>query len=80
MWKETNCVIYLRCATPKQMGESPPPVVILTKSKLTQKICEFFFLRLVVNKQLNDKERVAAALENPNLRQLVDECLYSSEL
>ncbi|KAJ3707123.1 hypothetical protein LUZ61_010828 [Rhynchospora tenuis] len=33
-----------------------------------------------VNKQLNDKERVAAALENPNLRQLVDECLYSSEL
>ncbi|XP_059284698.1 protein AE7-like 1 isoform X3 [Lycium ferocissimum] len=33
-----------------------------------------------VNKQLNDKERVAAAMENPNLRQLVDECLYSSEL
>ena len=35
---------------------------------------------LAVNKQLNDKERVAAALENPNLRQLVDECLYSNEL
>ncbi|KAK3016609.1 hypothetical protein RJ639_006487 [Escallonia herrerae] len=33
-----------------------------------------------VNKQLNDKERVAAALENPNLRQLVDECLYSNDL
>ncbi|KAM7251217.1 hypothetical protein ACFE04_023100 [Oxalis oulophora] len=33
-----------------------------------------------VNKQLNDKERIAAALENPNLRQLVDECLYSNEL
>ncbi|KAK3145919.1 hypothetical protein QOZ80_3BG0259220 [Eleusine coracana subsp. coracana] len=32
-----------------------------------------------VNKQLNDKERVAAALENPNLRQLVDECLYSND-
>ncbi|KAL6894179.1 hypothetical protein ACP4OV_008277 [Aristida adscensionis] len=31
-----------------------------------------------VNKQLNDKERVAAALENPNLRQLVDECLCSN--
>ncbi|KAK6922712.1 hypothetical protein RJ641_011016 [Dillenia turbinata] len=29
---------------------------------------------------LNDKERVAAALENPNLRQLVDECIYSNEL
>ncbi|WOK99565.1 hypothetical protein Cni_G08277 [Canna indica] len=33
-----------------------------------------------VNKQLNDKERVSAALENPSLRQLVDECLYSNEL
>lgn len=33
-----------------------------------------------VNKQLNDKERIAAALENPNLRQLVDECLESNEL
>ncbi|XP_062214489.1 protein AE7-like 1 [Phragmites australis] len=32
-----------------------------------------------VNKQLNDKERVAAALENPNLRQLVDECLCSND-
>ncbi|KAF8033550.1 hypothetical protein BT93_D2217 [Corymbia citriodora subsp. variegata] len=28
-----------------------------------------------VNKQLNDKERVAAALENPNLVDMVDECL-----
>ncbi|KAM6568724.1 hypothetical protein CsatB_016709 [Cannabis sativa] len=28
-----------------------------------------------VNKQLNDKERVAAALENPSLVDMVDECL-----
>uniref|UniRef100_A0A0D9ZQ19 MIP18 family-like domain-containing protein n=1 Tax=Oryza glumipatula TaxID=40148 RepID=A0A0D9ZQ19_9ORYZ len=28
-----------------------------------------------VNKQLNDKERVAAALENPNLLDIVEECL-----
>ncbi|XP_008800062.1 protein AE7 [Phoenix dactylifera] len=28
-----------------------------------------------VNKQLNDKERVAAALENPNLLEMVNECL-----
>eukprot|EP00252_Welwitschia_mirabilis_P025545 TRINITY_DN8021_c0_g1_i1.p1 TRINITY_DN8021_c0_g1~~TRINITY_DN8021_c0_g1_i1.p1 ORF type:complete len:158 (-),score=34.04 TRINITY_DN8021_c0_g1_i1:119-592(-) len=28
-----------------------------------------------VNKQLNDKERIAAALENPNLSSMVDECL-----
>ncbi|CAG7904072.1 unnamed protein product [Brassica rapa] len=31
-----------------------------------------------VNKQLNDKERVAAALENPNLVEMVDECLSPS--
>ncbi|CAN6469745.1 unnamed protein product [Victoria cruziana] len=28
-----------------------------------------------VNKQLNDKERVAAALENSSLMQMVDDCL-----
>ncbi|RZC27916.1 Protein AE7 [Glycine soja] len=31
-----------------------------------------------VNKQLNDKERVAAALENPNLLNMVDDCLAPS--
>ncbi|XP_072052311.1 protein AE7-like isoform X1 [Arachis hypogaea] len=31
-----------------------------------------------VNKQLNDKERVAAALENPNLLDMFDECLAPS--
>jgi len=28
-----------------------------------------------INKQINDKERVAAAMENPNLKSLVDECI-----
>lgn len=28
-----------------------------------------------VNKQLNDKERVAAALENPHLLRMVGQCL-----
>ncbi|VDI07906.1 Hypothetical predicted protein [Mytilus galloprovincialis] len=27
------------------------------------------------NKQINDKERIAAAMENPNLRELVDKCI-----
>uniref|UniRef100_A0A8C6S3S8 Cytosolic iron-sulfur assembly component 2A n=1 Tax=Neogobius melanostomus TaxID=47308 RepID=A0A8C6S3S8_9GOBI len=27
-----------------------------------------------VNKQINDKERVAAAMENPNLREIVEQC------
>lgn len=35
-------------------------------------------LLCAVNKQLNDKERVAAALENPNLLDMVDECLAPS--
>lgn len=33
-----------------------------------------------VNKQLNDKERVAAALENPSLLAMVDKCLASSNV
>lgn len=32
-------------------------------------------LYLLVNKQINDKERVAAAIENPDLRKIVEECV-----
>ena len=32
-------------------------------------------LRYAVNKQLNDKERVAAALENPALVEVLEQCL-----
>lgn len=32
-----------------------------------------------VNKQLNDKERVAAALENPTLLDMVEKCLVTSQ-
>lgn len=28
-----------------------------------------------VNKQINDKERIAAALENPNLKNMVEDCI-----
>ena len=28
-----------------------------------------------VNKQINDKERIAAAMENPNLKELVHQCI-----
>lgn len=31
-----------------------------------------------VNKQLGDKERVAAALENPNLLNMIRQCLADS--
>jgi len=32
-----------------------------------------------INKQINDKERVAAAMENPNLKQTVEECIKEEE-
>lgn len=36
----------------------------------------FFFS---VNKQVNDKERVAAAMENPNLIKIVENCIKEDE-
>ncbi|XP_062549626.1 MIP18 family protein galla-1 [Armigeres subalbatus] len=32
-----------------------------------------------INKQINDKERIAAAMENPNLRQLVESCIKDED-
>jgi len=32
-----------------------------------------------INKQINDKERIAAAMENPNLRSLVENCIKEEE-
>lgn len=32
-----------------------------------------------VNKQVNDKERVAAAMENPNLFKIVEKCIEEIE-
>lgn len=32
-----------------------------------------------INKQINDKERVAAAMENPNLREAVEKCIKEVE-
>lgn len=32
-----------------------------------------------INKQINDKERIAAAMENPNLRELVEKCILEDE-
>ncbi|KAG7190632.1 hypothetical protein KM043_006715 [Ampulex compressa] len=32
-----------------------------------------------INKQINDKERIAAAMENPNLRELVEKCIEEED-
>lgn len=34
---------------------------------------------LPVNKQINDKERIAAGMENPNLKSLVEKCIADEE-
>lgn len=34
---------------------------------------------VVVNKQINDKERIAAAMENPNLREMVENCIKEED-
>lgn len=32
-----------------------------------------------INKQINDKERIAAAMENPSLREVVEKCIQEDE-
>uniref|UniRef100_A0A8C6EE47 Cytosolic iron-sulfur assembly component 2A n=1 Tax=Moschus moschiferus TaxID=68415 RepID=A0A8C6EE47_MOSMO len=32
-----------------------------------------------INKQINDKEQVAAAMENPNLREIVEQCVLEAD-
>lgn len=47
--------------------------------KIVQRWMVDLFRTPIVNKQLNDKERVAAALENPALLTVLDECLESAQ-
>lgn len=39
----------------------------------------WYAVRHPVNKQINDKERIAAAMENPNLRTLVEDCIKDED-
>lgn len=32
-----------------------------------------------INKQINDKERIAAAMENPNLKEMVENCIMEED-
>jgi hypothetical protein len=48
------------------------------KKHVSSPLCDQFHApnrALLVNKQLNDKERVAAALENPSILRSVEQCL-----
>ena len=38
-------------------------------------LVNIFLYLIPVNRQINDKERIAAAMENPRLRELVTQCV-----
>lgn len=48
---------------------------LLIKVLFTPTVSHCHLATLIVNKQINDKERVSAAMENENLRKLVLECI-----
>jgi metal-sulfur cluster biosynthetic enzyme len=48
------------------------------KNKKSQILCSEIFL-ILVNKQLNDKERVAAAMENSHLLAVVNKCIAHTD-
>lgn len=50
-------------------------------SQLRDNFCNhpLVFFSVSVNKQINDKERIAAAMENPNLRKIVEECIQNED-
>lgn len=48
--------------------------MVLDKTKYSSELWTFFS----VNKQINDKERIAAAMENPNLKKIVEECILDA--
>lgn len=54
-------------------------VLLNVDKKITNDVCavyiSIFLFISPVNKQINDKERVAAAMENPNLREIVEQCV-----
>lgn len=63
-----------------------PLIGLCIRSKLQRSLTEKYKLDIYIkkgthstadeiNKQINDKERIAAAMENPNLRKIVDRCL-----
>lgn len=59
--------------------------VLISRSVNNDRACGYKVMNscvlfcLAVNKQINDKERVAAAMENPNLREMVEQCVTESD-
>jgi len=53
--------------------------VSIVSSKLKEIILFFCFSITLVTKQINDKERTAAAMENPDLMKIVEQCIVDRE-
>lgn len=56
-----------------------PDRVLIGRANAINVMNSFPRFCLAVNKQINDKERVAAAMENPNLREIVEQCVIESD-
>ncbi|XP_050823330.1 cytosolic iron-sulfur assembly component 2A isoform X3 [Gopherus flavomarginatus] len=64
-------VVTESCVEVHEIGEDEYLVTI----RFTPTVPHCSLATLIVNKQINDKERVAAAMENPNLREIVEQCV-----
>ncbi|XP_055973746.1 cytosolic iron-sulfur assembly component 2A-like [Sorex fumeus] len=67
-------VVTESCVELQELSEEGPPVDLgnlhFRRHPLTEED---------INKQINDKERVAAAMENPNFREIVEQCVLEPD-
>ncbi|XP_049982863.1 cytosolic iron-sulfur assembly component 2A isoform X2 [Alexandromys fortis] len=68
-------VVTESCVEVQEINEEDCLVII----KFTPTAPHCSLATLIVNKQINDKERVAAAMENPNLREIVEQCVLEPD-
>ncbi|XP_052502150.1 cytosolic iron-sulfur assembly component 2A isoform X2 [Ovis aries] len=68
-------VVTESCVEVQEINEDDYLVII----RFTPTVPHCSLATLIVNKQINDKERVAAAMENPNLREIVEQCVLEPD-
>ncbi|KAM7157441.1 cytosolic iron-sulfur assembly component 2A isoform 3-T3 [Molossus nigricans] len=68
-------VVTESCVEVQEINEEDYLVII----RFTPTVPHCSLATLIVNKQINDKERVAAAMENPNLREIVEQCVLEPD-
>lgn len=60
----------------KKVRNGEQIIVQIGSTSLWTYLIECLFL---VNKQINDKERIAAAMENPKLKEMVESCIKEED-